>query len=150
MQSAQQGYSLSGLLSECALADMMPQVTKPKNRVVGASSEWYPERGDILEVKLSKRELRSRVLVISPAAFNGFGYVLACPILEGSRGHGFGVLLNAPEITTSGVIACHRVCTVSYKTPSMRFIEKLPAEVTNDVLARVQTLVSSSPEPTTL
>ena len=141
--SFQHHYLLSELLSECALADMMSQVPGPSHRVGIASSEWYPERGDIIEVNPSNKERpRSRMLVISPAAFNGFGRVLACPILQGFRGHGFGVLLNAPEMSTRGVIACHRVRTVSCKAPSARFIERLPPGVTRDVLARVRTLIS--------
>jgi len=84
------------------------------------------------------------VLVLSPAAFNRFGLVLSCPVTQGgefAREHGFAVSLAGTGMKTQGVVLCHRVRTLDYRERRARWVESVPAEVVEEVLARVRTLL---------
>ena len=108
-----------------------------------------PERGDILHIDLDPtkgREQRGKrfVLVLSPADFNRFGLILACPVTQGggfAREHGFAVSLSATGTHTRRVILCHQVRTLDYKERNGKWIETLEEEVVEEVLARVRTLL---------
>ena len=91
------------------------------------------------------REQRGKryILVLSVADFNRYGLVLACPIAEGgalARVHGFAVSLGAGTLT-QGVVLCHQARTLDYKERNGQFQETLPADVVEEVLARVRTLL---------
>lgn len=72
---------------------------RPAGRQRGVVRRNIPDRGDILHISLDptvgKEQQGSRyALVLSPAAFNGFGLALVCPITQGggfAREHGFAV-----------------------------------------------------------
>ena len=108
-----------------------------------------PARGDILQVDLEPtkgQEKRGRrfVLVLSPAEFNRFGPVLACPITQGGEfasEHGFAVSLSAAGTKTQGVVLCHQARTLDYKEREAQWIESLTEEAVWEVLARVQALL---------
>lgn len=105
------------------------------------------ERGDILVVErdpVSGHEQRGRrpVIVITPAAFNALGLALVAPITSGgafARHRGFAVGLAGAK--TSGVILCNQLRTLDLGARRARFVERAPAAVMEDVLARVRTLV---------
>jgi mRNA interferase ChpB len=107
------------------------------------------DRGDVLHIDLDPtkgREQRGRrfVLVLSPADFNRFGLILVCPITQGgefAREHGFAVSLSAAGTCTQGVVLCHQVRTLDGKERGARWVETLPAEIVEGVLARVRTLL---------
>jgi mRNA interferase ChpB len=97
-----------------------------------------PDRGDVLHID------RRSVLVLSPADFNRFGLILVCPITQGgefAREHGFSVSLSAAGTRTQGVVLCHQVRTLDSKERGGKWVEALPAEIVEDVLARVRTLL---------
>jgi len=108
-----------------------------------------PDRGDILHIDLDPtkgREQRGRrlVLVLSTAEINRFGLVLVCPVTQGggfAREHGFAVSLTGAGTTTQGVVLCHQVRTLDYKERGARWVEVLPQEIVEEVLARVRTLL---------
>jgi mRNA interferase ChpB len=108
-----------------------------------------PDRGDVLHIDLDPtkgREQRGKrlILVLSVHEFNRFGLVLACPVTQGgefAREHGFAVSLSGVGSQTNGVVLCHQVRTLDYKECSSRFVEGLPDEITDEVLARVRTLL---------
>ncbi len=84
------------------------------------------------------------VLVLSVAEFNRFGLILASPIKQGggfAREHGFAVSLAAAGARTQGVVLCHQARTLDYRERNYRFIEALPADIVDDILARVRTLL---------
>ena len=108
-----------------------------------------PERGDIFLVDLEPvkgREERGKrpVLVLTPSAFNRFGLMLVCPITQGgefAREHGFAVSLSGAGSSTQGVVLCHQSRTVDFKERHATWVESLPAELVEEVLARTRTLL---------
>ena len=108
-----------------------------------------PDRGDILHIDLDPvkgREQRGKrfVLVLTLAAFNRFGLMLACPVTQGgefAREHGFAVPLSGAGSRTQGVVLCHQVRTLDYRERGANWIESLPGEILEEVLARVRTLL---------
>jgi mRNA interferase ChpB len=108
-----------------------------------------PDRGDILHTDLDPakgREQRGKrfVLVLSIADFNRFGLTLVCPVRQGgefAREHGFAVSLSGAGTRTQGVVLCHQVRTLDYKERDGKWVESLPEEIVEEVLARVRTLL---------
>lgn len=108
-----------------------------------------PERGDIFHIDLDPAKGREQqgkrfVLVLTPSAFNGLGLMLVCPITQGgefARQHGFAVSLLGAGTRTGGVALCHQVRTLDYRERRAAWVESLPAEIVEDVLARVRTLL---------
>ena len=108
-----------------------------------------PDRGDILHIALDPvkgREQRGQrfVLVLSVSEFNRFGLVLVCPVTQGgefARQHGFAVSLSATGARTQGVVLCHQARVLDYKERRAGWLEKLPANLVEDVLARARTLL---------
>jgi mRNA-degrading endonuclease toxin of MazEF toxin-antitoxin module len=108
-----------------------------------------PDRGDVLHIDLDPvkgREQRGKryVLVLSVADFNRFGLALTCPVTGGgefAREHGFAVSLAGAGKLTQGVVLCHQVRTLDYRERKGQFLETLPADVMDEVLARIRTLL---------
>ncbi len=108
-----------------------------------------PERGDILHIDLDPtkgREQRGKrfILVLSSAEFNRFGLILVCPVTQGgefAREHGFAVSLSGAGTTCQGAVLCHQVRTLDYKERAARWVEALPPDIVEEVLARVRTLL---------
>lgn len=105
------------------------------------------ERGDICLVDLDStqgREQRGRrpVIVVTPAAFNRLGLQLVAPITSGgafARHAGFAVELVGAK--TTGFILCNQLRTLDLAARGARKVERAPAPVIEDMLARVRTLV---------
>ena len=108
-------------------------------------ARYVPDRGDILWVDLHPTEGREQdlarpALVLSPRPFNAkFELVLLAPITSKVKSHGFEVLLVGCQ--TEGAVLCQQVRTIAYVARKARFVEKVPAAITNDVLAKVALLV---------
>jgi mRNA interferase ChpB len=76
--------------------------------------------------------------------FKAFGMALACPITRGgsfARGLAWTVPLTGAALQTDGVVLCNQVRTLDLKAQRVHFIEAAPASITEDVLARVATLI---------
>jgi mRNA-degrading endonuclease toxin of MazEF toxin-antitoxin module len=85
---------------------------------------------------------RRPIIVVSPAAFNALGLALVAPITSGgafARHRGFAVELKGAK--TSGVILCNQMRTLDLAARKARFIERAPAPIVEDMLARVRTLI---------
>ena len=108
-----------------------------------------PERGDIWHIGLdptkgSEQRGSRPVVILSPFPFNWLGLVLACPVSQGAdfaRERGFTVSLMGCGSDTQGVVLCHQLRTLDYKSRNARFIESLPEDITAEIIARVQTLL---------
>jgi len=120
-----------------------------RSRERNALKQGIPERGDILHIDLDPakgREQRGKrsVLVLTPSVFNRFGLMLVCPITQGgefAREHGFAVPLSGAGTRTLGVVLCHQARTLDYRERRAAWVETLPAEIVEEVLARVRTLL---------
>lgn len=106
-------------------------------------------RGDIYQVDLNPTQGREQtgsrfVLIVSPAEFNALGTPLVCPITQGgnfARHAGFAVSLSGAGTRTVGVILCSQARVLDLQARQARFIEKAPAFVVDEVLARLGTLI---------
>lgn len=114
--------------------------------LVPKAKTYSPERGDIVRIDFDPtrghEQAKTRpVMVLSPAVFNRqIRLALVAPITSRVRGHGFEVALDGTQ--TTGVILCQQVRTVDYDARQVSFLEKAPAKVISDVLAKVRLLVS--------
>jgi mRNA-degrading endonuclease toxin of MazEF toxin-antitoxin module len=84
------------------------------------------------------------VLVVSPDAFNSFTKVpIVVPITSGgafARNAGFMVSLEATGTRTHGVIRCDQPRPLDLAARKARRLESVPAEIMEDVLARIAPL----------
>jgi mRNA interferase MazF len=62
------------------------------------------------------------------------------PITSRVRGHGFEVVLTGEKI--SGVVLCHQVKTIDFVQRGLKLIEKAPASVVSEALAKVRTILT--------
>jgi len=110
---------------------------------------YVPERGDIIHVDLNPsvgQEQRGErfVFVLSPFTFNQLGLALVVPITFGgnlSRNTGFAVSLITSGLRTQGVIQCEQLRTIDYRKRRATLIEQAPRHITEEVLARAETLL---------
>ncbi|WP_059411582.1 type II toxin-antitoxin system ChpB family toxin [Cupriavidus basilensis] len=109
------------------------------------------DRGDIVRVSLNPTAGREQqgdfrpALVLSPAAFNALGVALVAPITQGgdvARFAGFAVPLSGSGTETQGVALVNMVRTLDLEARGARKVERVPAEVVEDALARLQTILA--------
>ena len=105
------------------------------------------KRGDIYLVDLEPtagREQRGHrpVVIVSPDAFNdATNLPVIAPITNGgdfARRIGFSVPLTGTK--TTGVVRCDQPRVLDLKARNGRRVESLPANILDDVLARIATL----------
>jgi mRNA interferase MazF len=107
---------------------------------------FVPKRGDIVWTDFDpaaghEQAHKRPALVLSPEPFNKkTGLALVAPITSRERGHGFEVKLVGTD--TQGVILCQQVKTIDFAYRGIRLIERAPAPVLDEALAKVQLLVS--------
>jgi mRNA-degrading endonuclease toxin of MazEF toxin-antitoxin module len=108
------------------------------------------DRGDIWHVELDPVSGREQAgaryaLIISPTAFNKVTRTPLCvPITGGgefARKMGFAVSLTGCGTRIDGVILCHQIRTLDLTARNGRFVEKVPAEIVDEVLRQVSTLL---------
>ena len=106
------------------------------------------KRGEIWLLNLNPTTGKERqgmrpVLVVSTQAFNQSGLTVICPITQGgnqARFAGFAVTLMATGAQTQGVVMCNQPRTVDLLARQSQFIEVLPNEVIDEVLAKLQAI----------
>ncbi|MFC0267699.1 type II toxin-antitoxin system PemK/MazF family toxin [Kushneria aurantia] len=108
-------------------------------------------RGDIYLVSLDPthgHEQRGRrpVLIVSPEAFNSaMNTALVMPITTGggfARSRGFAVSLEAAATRTRGFVLCSQLRTLDIAARQGQYLERIPEDVMDDVLARLSTLIT--------
>ncbi|MCQ3030634.1 type II toxin-antitoxin system PemK/MazF family toxin [Pseudomonas syringae] len=104
-------------------------------------------RGDIYLVSLDPTEGREQrgsrpVLIVSPAEFNEATKLpVVCPITSGgdfARRIGFAVPITG--IKTTGVVRCDQPRALDLGARNGRKVDTLPADIMDDVLARLATI----------
>lgn len=107
------------------------------------------KRGDIYLVSLDpalghEQQGTRPVLVVSPDEFNNLTRVpIIVPITSGgtfARNAGFTVSLASAGTRTTGVIRCDQPRPLDLAARKARRLESVPAEIIEDVLARLATL----------
>ena len=109
----------------------------------------HPDRGDIWYVDLNPTRGREQnnpryVLILSPKEFNQLGTPLCAPVTTGgdfARYAGFTVTLMGAGTQTTGVVLCNQIRVLDLTARKARFIERAPDSVTDEVIAKVMTLL---------
>jgi len=111
------------------------------------NSIYVPDRGDIVYLNFSPHQGREQgytrpAIILSPARYNRMSSLaLMCPVTSQSKGLRFEVpLFNGMQ--TTGVVLSDQIKSFNWKARSARFVEKAPAELLDEVLAKVETLLS--------
>lgn len=106
------------------------------------------ERGDIYLVSLAPASGHAQqgqrpVLVVSSRRFNRLGTPIVLPITRrGAFVHmaGFAVSLEGAGIRTTGVVRCDQPRALDLVARHARKLERIPAAIMEEVLAKVVTL----------
>lgn len=113
----------------------------------GERTIYVPERGDIVIVDFSPHQGREQgfkrpAIILSPSKYNKLTSLsLMCPITTKSKGFLFEVHLFE-GMQTVGVVLSDQIKSFDWKARQVKFIEKAPIELTEEVLAKVETLLS--------
>lgn len=103
---------------------------------------YIPDRGDAVWITLNGEASRRPALVLSPAAYNGrVGLALLCPITSQAKGYPFEVKLPA-GLDVAGVVLADQVKNLDWRGCKVALIDQVPREVVEQVLRRLQPLVS--------
>src|SRR5437764_990538 len=111
---------------------------------------YVPNRGDIVHMQFdpaSGQEMKGPhfALVVSAKAFNARGLAMVCPISQGAaaaaRTHGTVVTLMGLGIDTQGAVHCHQLKSLDWKVRKVKFKEKVPQEIVDDVAARIEAII---------
>lgn len=113
----------------------------------GSQKVYVPERGDIVIINFSPHQGREQgferpAIILSPSQYNKMTSLsLMCPITSKSKGYRFEVQL-LDGMRTVGVILSDHIKSFDWKARQVQFVEKAPIELVEEVLAKVETLLS--------
>ncbi|PSB28822.1 type II toxin-antitoxin system PemK/MazF family toxin [Chlorogloea sp. CCALA 695] len=108
---------------------------------------YIPERGDIVRLNFSphlghEQGFERPAIVLSPSKYNKLiSLALMCPITKHSKGYPFEVEL-LEGMKTFGVILSDQIKSFDWKARQVKFVEKAPSELIEEVLAKVEPLLS--------
>ena len=107
---------------------------------------YVPARGDIVWLHFTpqaghEQGGRRPALVVSPREYNRrVGLALLCPVTSQVKGYPFEVALP-PGIGAEGVVLADQIRSLDWRARDAQLQGQAPAEVLNEVVARVLTLV---------
>jgi mRNA interferase MazF len=108
---------------------------------------FVPDRGDIVRMSFDPQSGHEQAgwrpaLVISPAVYNrASSLALFCPITSRVKGYPFEVPLP-PGLAVSGVVLADQVRSLDWKARSATLAGRAPDALIQDVLARLEPLVT--------
>jgi mRNA interferase MazF len=106
-----------------------------------------PERGDLVWVDFNpqsgrKQAGRRPALVLTSSAYNRkVGLAIFCPVTSQVKGYPFETALP-PGLRVQGVVLADHARSLDWRARRAEFICATPAEVVDDVVAKVQALIS--------
>lgn len=108
---------------------------------------YTPKRGDIVWLTFNpqaghEQAGRRPALVLSPEAYNGkVGLAILCPITSQVKGYPFEVVI--PDgLEANGVILSDQVKSLDWKARNADYFCELPAASVDEVLQKLNTLLS--------
>ncbi len=113
----------------------------------GNPSIYVPERGDIVKLNFSPQIGHEQAgyrpaLILSPARYNQISSLaLMCPITNQSKGWSFEVEISE-GMQTTGVVLSDQVKSFDWRSRQVKFVERVTDELVEEVLAKVETLLS--------
>lgn len=110
-------------------------------------SHYIPDRGDVVKLNFSPQEGHEQAgyrpaLILSPVRYNALSSLaLMCPITNQSKGFSFESRL-LEGMKTTGVVLSDQVKSFDWRARQVKFVEKAPAELVEEVLAKIEALLS--------
>lgn len=110
---------------------------------------YVPARGDLVWLQFDPQagqEQRGQrpALVVSPLEYNGkVGLALFCPVTSRVKGYPFEVGLPAGGRVT-GVVLADQLKSLDWRARQATLIASAPSAVTQEILAKVRTLVQET------
>jgi mRNA interferase MazF len=110
------------------------------------AGSFVPDRGDLIWLQFTPQRGHEQAgmrpaLVVSPRAYNRkVGLLLACPVTSQVKGYPFEVTLPA-GLSATGAILCDQVKSLDWRARRARRIDRVPADVMEEVTARILVLV---------
>jgi len=107
---------------------------------------YVPERGDVVWLQFDPQAGHEQAghrpaLVVSPKAYNGkVGLALLCPVTSQVKGYPFEVLFPSESRVTGAVLA-DQVKSLDWRARKAKRFAVAPAEVLDEVLAKIASLV---------
>ena len=107
--------------------------------------KYVPQQGDIVALNFdpqSGHEQKGRrpAIIMSNKIFNQhLGLAFACPITNTKRDFPFHVAVESENIT--GYIMAEQMKSIDYKSRSIKFIEKANAQMVNDILSIIDSIL---------
>jgi mRNA interferase MazF len=109
-------------------------------------AKYIPERGDIVRLDFNLTLGREQAgyrpaVIITTKQFNrATQLALVCPITSKIKGFDLEVILPA-SLTTNGAILTFQVKTIDWHERQVKYVESLPPETIEEVLAKLQALI---------
>ena len=106
-----------------------------------------PKRGDLVWIDFNPQSGREQAgrrpaLVLTPSAYNRkVGLAIVCPVTSHAKDYPFETALP-PGLRIHGVVLADHVRSLDWRARRAEFICATPAEVVDDVAAKVQALIS--------
>lgn len=110
------------------------------------NAEYVPDRGDLAWVDLNpqmghEQAGRRPTLILSPKSYNRkTGLCILCPATRHAKGYAFEVENPSEEDSQSILLADHVRC-IDWRTRRAEFIRHVPAEVLQEVAAKLEALI---------
>jgi mRNA interferase MazF len=111
-----------------------------------SGKNYLPDRGDIVWLDFNPRTGKEQsghrpAIIVSPQQFNALSSLaFVCPITSKVKGFSFEVVLSK-ELNTQGVVLIHHLKSVDWKTRKVKFIEKAPLSVIEEISAKLKPLI---------
>lgn len=111
-----------------------------------ARAGYVPDRGDFVWLNLDPRTGHEQaghrpVLVLSPASFNRrSGLCIVCPATSRPKGYAFEVPHPDADDPNTVILSEHVRC-VDWRTRGVRLIHRVPMEVLEEVVAKLDALI---------
>ena len=113
------------------------------------TTKYIPQKGDFVVVTFdpqSGHEQKGRrpSLVVSNSLFNKHtGFALVCPITNTDRKYPFHVEISK-STKLAGFIMVDQIKSINYVTRKVKFVEKAPSKILNEVLSILDAIVYST------
>lgn len=110
------------------------------------TAKYIPQKGDFVAVTFNlqsghEQKGRRPALVVSNNLFNTHtGFALVCPVTNTNRKYPFHVAISSTSKLT-GFIMVEQIKSIDYAARKVKFLEKAPSHIFNEVLSILDTIV---------
>jgi len=107
---------------------------------------YVPGRGDLVWINFDPQAGREQsgrrpAVVLSPASYNGkVGLAILCPVTSKIKGYPFEAALPK-GLLVAGVVLADQFKSLDWSARKVAFIDKLPNNVIDDILAKSKALL---------